>query len=81
MSTRAQNERKFGHWHELPGGSRCYWLEVVGRQGWKAHYLKEVNTNEETVRFWQEIYDDHGTLVEIHEKYPVDKGHRQVQED
>jgi len=43
--------------------------------------LKEVDINEETVRVWQEIYDDHGTLVEIHEKYPVDKGHRQVQED
>lgn len=23
---------------------------------------------------WQEIYDQEGKLVEIHEKYPVDKG-------
>ena len=34
--------------------------------------------HEITVRFWQEIYDDQGTLVEIHEKYPVDKGHRKL---
>ena len=31
-----------------------------------------------TVRFWQEIYDDTGKLVEIHEKYPADQGHRKV---
>lgn len=81
MSTRSQNERKFGHWEELPDGGRRYWFEVVGRYGWKARYLKEVDINEETVKFWQEIYNDHGTLVEIHEKYPVDQGHRKVQED
>jgi hypothetical protein len=28
-----------------------------------------------------QIYDNHGTLVEIHEKYPMDKGHRKAQED
>jgi hypothetical protein len=33
------------------------------------------------VRFWQEIYDDHGILVEVHEKYPLDRGHQKVQED
>ena len=81
MSTRSQNERKFGHWDELPGGGRRYWFEVVGRYGWKARYMKEVDINEETVKFWQEIYDTHGTLVEIHEKYPMDKGHRKIQED
>jgi hypothetical protein len=41
-------------------------------------YLNEVNATEETVRFWQEIYDDSGRLVEIHQKYPVDNGHQQV---
>jgi hypothetical protein len=30
---------------------------------------------ERTVRFYQEIYDDTGRLVEVHEKYPEDKGH------
>ena len=81
MSTRSQNECKFGHWEELAHGGRCYWFEVAGRRGWKARYLKEVDANENTVRFWQEIDNDQDTLVEIHEKYPVDTGHRPVQED
>jgi hypothetical protein len=37
-----------------------------------------VDTAEQTVRFWQEIYDETGRLVEIHEKFPVDKGHWKV---
>jgi hypothetical protein len=78
MSTRSQNERKFSHWDELPGGGRRYRLDVLGKLGWLARYLKEVDANETTVRFWQEIYDDRGRLVETHEKFPVDKGHRKV---
>ena len=78
MNTRAQNEKKFGEWEELPGGGRRYWLDVVGRFGWRARYLKEVDAQESTLRFWQEIYDEQGKLVEVHEKYPVDKGHRKV---
>ena len=78
MSTRAQNEKKFGSWDELPGGGRRYWLEVPGHLGWRARYLKEVDGSETTVRFWQEIYDAAGKLAEIHEKFPVDKGHRKV---
>ena len=78
MSTRAHNERKFGDWSELPEGGRRYWLEVQGRLGWRARYLKEVDANETTLRFWQEIYDGQGKLVEVHEKYPVDKGHQNV---
>jgi hypothetical protein len=42
----------------------AYWLDVPGHHGWQAHYLKEVDTDENTVRFWQEIYDDTGKLVE-----------------
>ena len=80
MSTRLQNERKFGQWLDLPNGERRYWLEVKGRQGWMAQYLKDVDANENTVRFWQEIFDDAGKLVEIHEKYPVDRGHQKVKE-
>ena len=76
MSTRPQNERKFGSWEELPNGGRRYWFEVAGRRGWKARYVKEVDADENTVRFWREIYDDQSRLVEIHEKYPVDKGHQ-----
>ena len=78
MSTRVQNETRFGNWEELPGGGRRYWLELGGRLGWKARYLKEVDAQETTLRFWQEIYDDHGKLVEVHEKYPVDKGNQKV---
>ncbi len=78
MSMRLQNERKFGQWEELPGGGRRYWLDVQGRLGWLARYKKEADANETTVRFWQEIYDDQGKLVETHEKYPVDKGHQKA---
>jgi hypothetical protein len=76
MSTRAQNEAKFGAWEELPGGGRRYRLDVAGRQGWNARYLKDVDANETTIRFWQEIYDEQNRLLEIHEQYPVDNGHR-----
>ena len=48
MSTRAQNEKKFGHWDELPGGERRYRLDAPGRLGWLDRYLKEVDANETT---------------------------------
>ena len=78
MSTRSQNEKKFGQWDELTGGGRRYRLDVPGRSGWLARYLKEVDAQELTVRFWQEIYNERGKLVEIHEKFPVDKGHQKM---
>jgi len=78
MSTRSQNEKKFGQWDELAGGGRRYRLEVAGRLGWLARYLKDVDANETILRFWQEIYDDQGKLVETHEKFPVEKGHQKV---
>ncbi len=70
------NERKFSTWENLPDGGRKYWLEVEGKHGWKARYVKEVDAVEETVKFYQEIYDENGNLTEVHEKFPVDKGHR-----
>ncbi|MBI3592383.1 MAG: hypothetical protein HY099_02700 [Nitrospirae bacterium] len=76
---RSLNERKFPYLEKLANGGRKYWLEVNGRHGWKAKYVKEVDVNEETVGFYQEIYDDKGNLVEIHEKYPVDRGHRKLE--
>ena len=69
MNTRPQNETKFGQWKQHPGGGRRYWL---------ARYCKEVDANETALRFWQEIYDEQGRQVEIHEKYPVDKDHQKV---
>ena len=78
MNQQQRNERKFKNWTALQGGGRRYWYDVPGRQGWKARYVKEVNESEETVRFYQQIYDQDGQLVEVHQKYPEDTGHRRV---
>ena len=78
MSSRLQNERKFGHWENLPGRGRRYWIDVEGRQGWRARYMKEVDAAETTLRFWREIYDEQGSVAEVHHKFPVDEGHRKA---
>jgi len=78
MASHAQNERKFKHWEELPNGGRRYTREFVGRAGGRARYLKEVDAAERTTRFAQEIYDASGRLVAVHEKFPVDLGHKQL---
>lgn len=78
MSTKEQNEKKFPNWQELPNSGRRYWFDVLGRSGWRARYVKEVDASEVTVRFYQEIYDEKDQLVEVHDKYPVDLGHRKV---
>ena len=75
------NEKKFPFHKQLPDRGRMYWLEVKGRHGWKARYVKEVDANEKTVKFYQEVYDQKDNLVEIHKKFPVDKGHRKLRED
>ena len=79
MTTRLQNERRFGAWLDLPYGGRLYTLDIPGKMGWRARYCKEVDAAERSVRFWQEIYDGDGRLVEIHEKFPIDLGHRSVE--
>ncbi len=75
---RASNERKFEAWEDLPDGGRRYWYRVEGRRGWWARYVKEVDSEEKVVGFWQEIYNENGVLVERHDKYPVDRGHERV---
>lgn len=75
---RSANEKKFKKWNELSGGGRRYYLEVNGKHGWRAVYIKEVDANEETLKFYQEIYNEHDKLIEVHEKYPMDKGHRRI---
>lgn len=75
INKRLQNEKKLPNWEKLSDGSKKYWFEIAGRMGWKAKYFKKVDENDITISFWQEIYDDRGVLVEIHEKYPIDKGH------
>jgi hypothetical protein len=78
MASRVQNERKFKNWEELPNGRRRYTREFIGRAGGRARYIKEVDANETTIRFAQEIYDAAGKLIEVHEKFPVDLGHKQL---
>lgn len=78
MSERSSNERKFRSWLPTESGGRIYKLVVHGRSGWSAAYCKEVDAQENTLRFWQEIYDESGRLREVHDKFPVDRGHRQV---
>jgi len=78
MATREQNERKFVQWRELENGERVDWLDVAGHHGWSARYLKQVDAEENTLRYWQEIFDETGRLIEIHEKFPVDRGHQGV---
>ena len=78
MASREQNEQKFGHWQELPNGGRRYFRDFLGRAGGRARYVKEVDAAEKTIRFAQEIYDQAGRLVALHEKFPVDLGHKQL---
>ena len=78
MASRSQNERKFRHWEQLPNDGRRYIREFAGRAGGRARYIKEVDVNERTIRFAQEIYDAIGRLVAVHEKFPVDLGHKEL---
>jgi len=76
MARREQNERQFSSWEDLVEGGRRYWKDYPDRKGGWARYVKVVNAEEVTLLVIQEIYDRSGKLVAIHEKYPVDKGHR-----
>jgi hypothetical protein len=80
---RKQNERIWPHWQDLPESRRRYWLRREGFVWGHQVLFKEVVFNpetqlEQTTRMWQEIYDDHGELVESHQKYPTDTGHRKL---
>ncbi len=79
INRRRKNEKKFETWEDLANGGRMYSYEVKGHYGWTARYVKEVDASEFTLRFYQEIYDKSGQLVEVHEKYPVDKGHGKIE--
>lgn len=76
---RQLNEAEFEHWEDLEDGGRKYWFDVKGKVKGFARYTKLVNREEVTVSFVQEIYDQEGKLIQIHEKYPVDKGHIKVE--
>jgi hypothetical protein len=73
-----ENERKFKNWIYLEDGGRLYKKEIRGRFGWFAEYIKKVNNQETTLEFIQKIYDENYNLIEIHQKYPEDKGHKKL---
>ncbi len=75
---RQKNEKEFESWTERRDGSRIYSFEISGKLGWKAKYLKEVDSEEVTLRFGQEVYDENDILRELHEKYPLDRGHKKM---
>lgn len=56
------NEQKFKNWKPAKSGGRIYWFDVKGRHDWSARYVKEVDKNENTLRFTQEIYDENDIL-------------------
>jgi IMP cyclohydrolase len=78
MANRKQNERRFPRWDDLPGGGRRYYRIRQGKAQGYARYVKIVDADEVTVRLVQEIYDDEGRLIGIHQKYPDDTGHRVI---
>jgi hypothetical protein len=75
---RLKNERKYKNWEELPTGGRRYWYDIVGRLGWISRYVKVVDDDENIISFYQEVYDENSKLIELHHKYPEDKGHQKV---
>jgi hypothetical protein len=78
LQKRKKNESEYDKWTENADGSRIYSFEIKGRLGWKALYLKEINSEEITLKFLQEVYDEKNILQEIHEKYPIGKGHQKL---
>jgi hypothetical protein len=80
---RQRNERDWPNWEDLSKNHRRYWIRRQGREwGWQILF-KEVIFDpktqlEETARLWQEIYDGDGKLVERHQKYPADTGHKKL---
>lgn len=43
-----KNEKQYKNWNETYAGGRVYWYEIPGKHGWKARYVKEVDSDEET---------------------------------
>lgn len=81
MATRRQNESKFPHWIDLADQGRLYWRDVRSRSGKIVRYIKIVDAAETTREFRQEVYDARGELIEIHDKFPIDRGHQRVKKE
>ena len=78
MSTNKANEKKFKQWIEKQDGGRFYSRRIEGQHGWYAIYFKETDIKEQTLCFWQEIYNEKNELTEIHHKFPQDNGHQKI---
>ena len=77
MNKRRKNEKEYSTWTELENGGRIYVKKVNAgdKSGNFAQYEKKVDQNEKTITFVQKIIDKSGNVLEIHEKFPIDKGH------
>jgi len=80
VATREQNERRFKNWEDLPDGGRRYWYDVIGKRGWLMRYVKNVDANEVTISFYQEIYNAERKLIPVHQKFLEDTGHQVVED-
>jgi hypothetical protein len=56
--------------------NECDILPAMASREQNEQKFKEVDAAERTIRFAQEIYDQTGRLVAVHEKFPVDLGHK-----
>ncbi|MDI9313042.1 MAG: hypothetical protein QM535_22720 [Limnohabitans sp.] len=74
---RRQNEKEYQNWSEITNGGRLYWKEVAAgdKSGRVSRYEKTVDCDEITISFIQKILDVNRNAIEIHEKYPINKGH------
>jgi hypothetical protein len=75
MATRKKNEKEYGNWIDLPDGTRRYWYDRQGKNGFQ-RMVKIVDIDENTLFVIQEIYNDNNQLMEIHQKFPIDTGHQ-----
>ncbi|HAY35314.1 MAG TPA: hypothetical protein DCY06_14390 [Bacteroidetes bacterium] len=72
------NEKYFKDWIEDEKGKRIYKKKITGKFGWYAVYEKAVDNNEKTISFKQNVYDENDKLREVHQKYPIDTGHKKL---
>lgn len=81
MATRKQNEQEFKLWEELADGGRRYWRDRPGRVHGFQRFVKVVDADENTLLIVQEIYNQANELVEQHQKFPEDTGHKVFEQD
>lgn len=81
MATRKSNERRFPQWDVLPDAGRRYYRIVIGKKAGYARYIKIVDSEEITISIVQEVFDDNGRLIGVHQKYPVDTGHQGLESE